>query len=415
MVRDNAIDGVSYVWEPSEWPSAPQDMSWSQLTSLETCPRRWALSNASYEQIWDKKGYPRRNSIQQLKGLVVHNSIDALLTSLQSHGCYDPRSAEAVEILRGLGGYSEILHRAIENNMQMVVASPRMSLLHDHLQEKLENLIPDMRTIVSRKTALAYGSAGPLGVPDADGHERIGERQGRLSYGIHSEVRLRVGDIGWMGDADEIILTPDVCEIVDSKTGKQKQDHHDQLKTYAALWALDSVKNPEARLANRLTLSYDGEEVSVEVPDQSQIDQWVKDLESRTRAARKTLDSIPPPAIPSYENCSVCPVKQLCETYWDPEVQRSLTESPDVSTNYVDAQLKLVRKLDFTTYEASVESGMALTPNETIVLKSKSIDSKLTEGTRLRVNNVRLKNFEDEGRPKELALTRWSERFILGS
>ena len=413
MAEDDRASGTYSVSPPTKWPSIPTRMSWSQLISLEACPRRWALSNAFYENIWDKSGYPRRFSIQQLRGLVVHCSIDLILKHFKANGLVDLRSLEAVKSLRELGGYDGVLRQAIQQQLQISEASPRMVLLKDHIRSKLQQLTPNMRTIVIRKIAQAYNSQGHLELQtrgEIEAPEKVG---GGLNFGVHSEVRLRATELGWTGDADEIILTPTRCEIVDSKTGKRKEEHFDQLKTYAALWLLDRIKNPQARLANRLTISYDDGEVSVDGPGRTEIDQWLSQLETRTETARSTLNRMPPVAHPSYENCSMCHVKQLCDSYWEPKFQQELSADPQTQTDYVDAQLQVMHKQNNVTYSALVQSGTHLSEGESIMVKSKTFDPDLSEGATIRVNNLRLRAPNDSDKTKRLIFTRWSERFFV--
>ena len=42
------------------WPEPPKFWSFSSLREAKACPRRYALSRATYSEIWDKRGYPDR-------------------------------------------------------------------------------------------------------------------------------------------------------------------------------------------------------------------------------------------------------------------------------------------------------------------------------------------------------------------
>lgn len=388
-------------------------MSWSQLTGLETCPRRWALSNASYRNIWDQRGYPRRFSIQQLRGLVIHDAVDVIMKIFKSNSCFDLRSWEAVNLLRAEGGYNGVLHRSIQSQLQIVEESPRMYHLKDYIRQKLESLTESMRTVVMRKITTAYESSSGRESQSNDQSLQPQEHGGGLGVGVHSEVRLRSNELGWMGDADEIIMTPDSCEIVDSKTGARKEEHFDQLMTYATIWSYDEINNPTGRLADRLTISYDDEEVSMDGPGPIEIQRWTEQLLERTENARESLAVMPPIANASYENCGICTVKQLCGPYWQPGFQAQLADHPDATPDYVDAQVKITHKRGARSYIALVQSGSWLVVGETVVLKSRSLDPEIVEGLTVRVNNLRLVSPDDSEEPKELVFTRWSERFIV--
>lgn len=66
---------VWYISQPSAWPKAPRCMSFSTLSELEACPRRWALSVADYPHVWEKRGYPPRPQITALEGAVVKGDV----------------------------------------------------------------------------------------------------------------------------------------------------------------------------------------------------------------------------------------------------------------------------------------------------------------------------------------------------
>ena len=53
------------------WPKAPSWMSFSTLSELETCPRRWALNHANYPNVWDGRGYPQPLRFALLEGRIV--------------------------------------------------------------------------------------------------------------------------------------------------------------------------------------------------------------------------------------------------------------------------------------------------------------------------------------------------------
>jgi len=388
-------------------------MSWSQLTGLESCALRWALSNATYKEIWNKRGYPRRFSIQQLRGLVIHAAIDAILKNFRLNRCFDLRSSEAVELLRAQGGFNGVLRESIQRQMLMVEESPRMNDLSDYIRRKLESLLESMMTVVKRKIGQAYTSSGELGLdPNFQSPKSPYDAQG-LGFGIHSEVRLKSEAMGWIGDADEIILTPETCEIVDSKTGKRKDEHSDQLMAYAAIWSQDGTNNPLGRLADRLTVSYDDGDALIEGPDQGEVDRWVGQLKQRTETVRDSLAVMPPIANPSYENCGLCPVKQLCEIYWKPETQIHLGSHPEAKNDFVDAQLKLTQKRNDKSYLASIESGLKMEIGSPVLLRTKAVDTELAVGRKVRINNMRLVTAADNESIDELVFTRWSERFVL--
>lgn len=87
-------------------PAVPAMWSYSSLKEAETCPRRFALARADYPDLWTQRGYPRLPNLPAMKGDVVHGALQIIVTALVTAGCVSPRTADAVTVLRELGGYT---------------------------------------------------------------------------------------------------------------------------------------------------------------------------------------------------------------------------------------------------------------------------------------------------------------------
>ena len=72
---------------PDTWPEPPRQMSVSSLRAIESCPRRWALSTASYPDLWRGIGYPPRIQRSWLMGSVVHLAIERIVRRLAQANC----------------------------------------------------------------------------------------------------------------------------------------------------------------------------------------------------------------------------------------------------------------------------------------------------------------------------------------
>ena len=85
-----AKDTKSKVWKISNPPeySIPENwMSFSQLNSLETCPKKWILENSTYSEIWEKKGYPQSISKASITGIVIHKTLETIIRALTNNNC----------------------------------------------------------------------------------------------------------------------------------------------------------------------------------------------------------------------------------------------------------------------------------------------------------------------------------------
>src|SRR4051794_13232546 len=108
----------------AQWPPIPSQWSYSSLRDAEECPRRWALSRASYPSIWERQGYPPRPALAALVGDVVHLVLERVLRALQ-HRSVDDESGVAA--LRQLGGYTSLVRSAIDEQLGALTHNPRMS------------------------------------------------------------------------------------------------------------------------------------------------------------------------------------------------------------------------------------------------------------------------------------------------
>ena len=62
-----------------------------------------------YPDLWDGRGYPRVPAFAALFGDVVHGALDTIVRALVAAGCESAQSAEAVTVLRQLGGYTAVI------------------------------------------------------------------------------------------------------------------------------------------------------------------------------------------------------------------------------------------------------------------------------------------------------------------
>ena len=105
-------DRLEISWQvsrPSLWPEAPPWMSYSTLSDLEACPRRWALSAAEYPNVWEGSGYPRPPRQAALEGTVVHLSLQKITHALVGSGCASLSDENVISTLRKLGGYTAVV------------------------------------------------------------------------------------------------------------------------------------------------------------------------------------------------------------------------------------------------------------------------------------------------------------------
>ena len=364
-------------------------MSFTTLSDLETCPRRWALSTAEYPEIWQGHGYPRPLYRPALEGTVVHLSLQNILRALAERGCSSLSDRSAISTVKELGGFTEIVRSALEQALQPFKENPRATSVVDGIQRRVVARIPELRTRVQNlltRIHLTKRRANKLGKTASRGGTRT---RSQLSYGLYSEIELRAEGIGWHGVPDLLTLSTTKCEIRDFKTGEPKQEHEFQVRTYALLWGQDNELNPTGQLVNKLVLSYDGGDKEIAAPSKEETCQIAAELQQRTTEALAPLRSDPPVARPSLRNCKRCPVRHLCEEYWYWRVEETDRGEP-ARTGFGDVQIKLSSKHGPQSWNGEIESGPDLKVGKPILLRTTNLQFDLTPRQRIRLLNVHI-------------------------
>ncbi len=409
-------DSIAPVWrvqKPTEWPAAPDRMSFSTLLEIESCPRRWALTSATYAGIWDQAGYPERPQIRTLFGRISHCALQQITGAIAEEGCTSVRDPRAAAVLKRLGGYTEIISGCTEGVLADLTENPRAKLSLESVVQKVHSQIPHIRRQVqmflSRLRLL--GSSEPM--KEARGRER-----GRLALrdGSYPEVVLKAPSLGWVGIADLINLSDTECEIVDFKTGEPHEKHSLQLRIYSLLWARDSESNPSGRLATKLTLSYPGGDIDVKVPAHSELASMEIELEDRTRVAVQAAAARPPEARPSIDNCRHCGVKKLCDAYWrGPTMQRLAQEAPP-DERFQDVQLRVVGRHGPNSWNAVAEVSSIFDDGQTVILRVSAGEARLRARRRFRVLDAAATlPVEDESQPGIVSTHPTSEVYEVDS
>ena len=404
------------VWRavpPDIWPSAPRYVSVSALADLEACPRRWALLNAAYPEIWEHHGYPRVLHPAALEGSVAHLALEKIGRALSESGCPSVQHPSAVQVLKKLGGFTAIVNEAAQYMLRRHENNPRVISDLERLQQRLAARSADLRQRVQKILARVQLKPKLLQPGSRDQTVRNQRSSGELRQGSYCEVRLSNENLGWRGAVDMLTISDSTCEIRDFKTGEPKDDHQFQLYVYALLWWKDQIRNPSGRLADRLVISYPSGDTSIPAPDESALEEFMEELRSRRAAATQTLVSVPPEARPSVDTCIYCGVRHLCDAYW----QQSDRSQAD-GASFVDLQVKVTEPHAPNSFVGVVESCPELTPQTEILLRTVNLPFGLDPGTRLRVLNVHISvpdpDFDASGRPLAVAsMGVASEAFLL--
>lgn len=374
------------VLSPTAWPEAPLWMSFSTLIELEVCPRRWALTTAEYSDLWNNRGYPSIPQPSALEGTVVHLSLQKITGALIENGCPSVADESAISTLRELGGYTAIITDSLERGLLPYRENPRAAPALDRIRTRITARVPELRTRVQRYLARIRPEPRTIVHGETVIHPD-GEPRHALQHGTYTEVLLQSSELNWRGVADMLTLSTTQCEIRDFKTGAPKEEHQDQLWTYALLWARDVGSNPAGRLADKLVLSYDERDVEVPSPEASKLCSFEDAIKKRTDAALANLQSGNPRARTSLENCMYCVVRHLCEEYWH-WLARHYPKDEETKGRYIDIQIKLSSQHGPSSWDGEVEYGPAMQAGAAILLRTEQLAFDLHPGQRLRLLNV---------------------------
>lgn len=344
--------GFWRVTMPAAWPAPPELYSFSALAEIEACPRRWSLRHASYPH-WDGQLYPDRPSVAALKGTVVHRALE-LLCKRAASGT-GPAGGDPAGALRELGGFTALIHRAIDEVMQRETG-PRSAHVSASLRRSLGLAVAELRrelqAMVARLDVLPLARADALPKPpDARADGAGGSARRQVGRGTHSEVGLVATHLRLKGVVDLLAVHDDGVDIVDFKTGTAQPHHEDQLRLYGLLWAADSARNPSGIPVRTLRLSYVGEDVVMRPCSEAEAATAGTRQQARAMEADRHLSEVPPRAIPTLASCTFCSVKQLCPEFWS---QGALPDDRR-PVRFVDATMRIKERLGERTWSVVLQ------------------------------------------------------------
>lgn len=319
---------VQGIW--GNWPSTPGMWSYSSLTEMEACPRRWMLARATYPELWDQRGYPPLPTVAALFGNVVHGVVERLTRAL-SDASTEGELSGVVWVLGGLGGWRKIVAEEVEHQLARFDDNPRVSTERiDRIREELLRRAPqaaDQTKVFLGRTAVPTDSRRLL--VNTVEHKDGPPRSLPATPGVHAEREVRAEELRLTGRIDLLIIDDVDVTIVDFKTGEEIDSHEDQVRLYALLWGLDTASNPDHRPATKLEIAYPSYARAVEPLDQAGLIALKTSTASRIAAAEVNTRDANPVAMPSPSMCQFCPVRHLCDAYWTsipPAVPMATTE-----------------------------------------------------------------------------------------
>jgi hypothetical protein len=146
------------------------------------------------------------------------------------------------------------------------------------------------------------------------------------------EVIVEVDDPRLTGRIDQV---RDKC-LIDTKTGEEEEVHVAQIQFYALLWWLKYEVVPRGL---RLLYANRAKPVEVEVPSAAELTQRAEEMRAELRGIAETMRTALAPAKPDHERCRFCPVRQLCDDYWQVSETLPLRTPSDGTAGFLDLRV----------------------------------------------------------------------------
>ncbi len=369
---------------------------------MKACPRRFALTRATYAQIWELTGYPDRITEQSLFGIVIHKVIETVLGSFLSAGCTSVSDQQAIAVMRKLGGYTAIVAAEVGRAIERLQLNPRMESQLNYLDVRLRRRMPEIRVAVQKLIARSL-LVNSESIGDGGSGVWASRAPRRISRGSHSEVTLVAEAERFTGRVDLVTVRDDSADLLDFKSGKPSDRDARQLTLYGLLWVSDKVANPDRLPVGALTAMYPDCDRSVPVPTQWQA---VKvQLREEIERAEEELAETQPKANPSTE-CYYCPVRHMCDEYWgSPFIRRD-----GVSSSFTDIEVLLQQRNGPRSWKARLVADAS-----DILLRTSSEDGAFAPGQHLRILDIALVDSGDTDWPVATAVASTEVYSVAGA
>ena len=290
---------------PTTWAKVPEQFSFSSLQTIESCPRRWQLLRSAWG---DHARFPERPHPAALEGSIVHEAIELLVRALGRRGMPSIGSSlfrEAIEDIDFWGYFSRETNRWNEKLAAHPRSGPFFVLRTPprELANRAIRLFREQYTALNVEPFIHDAGAAAVGSGNDDVMDLL---RGR---GALSEVEVKHPTIPFHGIIDLVELVEDDVQVVDFKTGKQKDAHELQLQMYAVLWWRQTGVRP-----SRLAVQYLNQRREFEVGE-GELLAAEAHLEASIADARRLLADTPAEARPG-KDCGYCAARARCGAGW---------------------------------------------------------------------------------------------------
>lgn len=310
---------------PVQGGGAPTHWSYSALTGVEACPRRWWLE---YGQYADFKRYPQPSFAATVTGRVVHGVLDEVSKALQAAGnpLVGTRPFAAVREGFPLRESVKALRRIeladLEDNPRADAEAVGRDVHVQDCMEAFKRL--RLQTFVVEESSPQ--DERPFRSTLGEGSSPSDRQATALDRRVYAEHDVKIEDPPFRGTVDLVLTGSDGDVLVDFKTGEPKPEHELQTRLYALLWWRETGRS----VRERRVVYKDYPVTNFKGLDAAQLDSEANALRRRLQSVSAALNMPLPIARPDVEICKFCPVRQLCDEYWRSPQTRALRLSDEI-------------------------------------------------------------------------------------
>ncbi|MBL8684845.1 MAG: PD-(D/E)XK nuclease family protein [Myxococcales bacterium] len=275
---------------------APTVWSYSTLSRVEECPRRWWLERVSAARA--PVAGARSSSSSASKGRVCHAALERLLDihrTLRGPAWGTPEMALFWRQHLSTEGLPGVVRRAIAEEIDGLPRPERL------------------------RASAALSEAEPSLVRAVAAMLRVCLSASTGVFEARAEVPMRAqltSEISWVGRIDAALRVNDDVTLVDFKTGARSESHFDQLLSYACAYPLAPETKGRGEPRRLMVIYSTPPPLEVPAPGGHELVAAREALVARIIAARHALLQAPPPARVEAERCSRCAPRLACDEYW---------------------------------------------------------------------------------------------------
>ena len=333
------------VTEPTQLADPPVSFSFSLLSTLNKCPKRWQLTYSKYPDI--NGPYPSPYAKKSVQGQVVHELLRLLAAWLVQHDSPPIGTPQFADAIRAFE-FPIQAQKIMDEQFGRLNRNPRAWRVKELGFRELDVRNQVFQLLRSTWKGKVGQSTGP-----------------QLEYKNLAEIRIEHPTLPLAGYLDLVEMRPDGDIITDYKSGELAETYRDQVMVYGVLWW--RAKN---RIPRRLSVvAVSGERIDVE-PTEADLIQRERELEREIQEWQTVLQG-PAPAKVAPQNCRLCPVKALCAEFWS-ETSRDQA-SPDLEVT-IEQQRS---HASVTCRRNGVVLEITADPNSDIDLASLAVGSRV--------------------------------------